>query len=381
LKLKNFQITICVCIFLTSLYIIDKSSSENSADSANIIIGISNVDSNSCLECQPGSDFFNSGCKNCIQDSINFRTKTALDQPFISSWSNDNSMLYGDSVCDGGMIIPSIKAESNKKYWAELHVKNSDFSVSIYDSSDYAEKITSATNSMCSIPSELKFLRFSMNDGKPISNGGRLVGNIDNIEIYDSKIQNNSKSKSIEDLQLVYAEDFSNCTTKTCDEKWVLQNPNLFYIDTEKNNFYFDSFISGTNDYANYELDNELSSEWIMRLLLSLDYVEQHPEGKGIFTIDPMYRNLFFILPSIILSVSVSILSFRIKSLRLGILILIFAALLLIVSIEPLISNPILQEKIVDERDIRIFVSIAVGIFLGSYGIWKIKSNVKNHLY
>ena len=100
LRLKFLQIILCICIILISLYIIDKITSENSNDAANIIIGISNIDSNNCLMCQPDGDFFNSGCKRCIQDNINFRAKTAMNQPFISSWSNDYAMLYGDEEDD-----------------------------------------------------------------------------------------------------------------------------------------------------------------------------------------------------------------------------------------------------------------------------------------
>ena len=197
-----------------SLYIIDKVTSENPNDSANIIIGISSIDSNSCLVCQPDGDFFNSGCKRCMQDNINFRARTAMGPPFLSSWSNDYAMFYGDKNCNGEIILPSINVESNKQYWAEIHLNDSNYSVSLFDSSDYSNAISSATNSMCSIPTELKFLRFSMNDGKPISNGGRLVGSIDNIEIYNLITNNDSKFSN--ELELIFEEDFSNCTTKTC---------------------------------------------------------------------------------------------------------------------------------------------------------------------
>ena len=185
---------------------IDKITSENSNDAANIIIGISNIDSNSCLICQPNGEFFDSGCKRCIQDNINFRAKTAMGQPFLSSWSNDYAMLYGDKNCDGEIILPAISVESNKQYWTEIHLNNSNYSVSLFNNSNYSDPISSATNSMCSIPTELKFLRFSMNDGKPISNGGRLVGNIDDIEIYNSILSNNSKFSN--ELKLIFKEDF-----------------------------------------------------------------------------------------------------------------------------------------------------------------------------
>jgi len=135
LRLKFLQIILCICIFLISLYIIDKITSENSNDAANIIIGISNIDSNSCLMCQPDGDFFNSGCKRCIQDNINFRAKTAMNQPFISSWSNDYAMLYGDENCSGEIILPALSVESNKQYWTEIHLNNSNYSISLFDNS------------------------------------------------------------------------------------------------------------------------------------------------------------------------------------------------------------------------------------------------------
>lgn len=370
----------CICIFLVSLYIIDKVTSENPNDSANIIIGISSIDSNSCLVCQPDGDFFNSGCKRCMQDNINFRTNTAMGQPFLSSWSNDYAMFYGDKNCNGEIILPSINVESNKQYWAEIHLNDSNYSVSLFDSSDYSNVISSATNSMCSIPTELKFLRFSMNDGKPISNGGRLVGSIDNIEIYNLITNNDSKFSN--ELELIFEEDFSNCTTKTCDGDWVLQNPNLFYIDTENNNFHFDSFISGTNDYAHYELDNVLSSqEWIMRLLLTIDYIEKHPAGKGFLKIDPLHRNFLFILPSIILSLGISIFSFKIKSLSLGILMSVIGMLLLIISVSSLITNNFFDEITIHDKNINTIVVIVIGMFLVIYGVWRIKLNVKSDLY
>ena len=373
----------CFAIILICVYIVDKSSSENPNDAANIIVGISSTDSNSCLECQYGEIYYDGGCKRCIQDNVNFRTKTAEDQPFISSWSNDNGMFYGDKNCDGEKIIPSIKGEPNEKYWIEIHMKNSNFSVSTYQSQNYSKKISSTTTPMCSIPSELKFLRFSMNDGQPISNGGRLVGNIDNIEIYDLMTKNSIESKSIEDSHIVYKEDFSDCKTKTCNDEWVLQNPNLFYIDTEKNYFHFDSFVSGNNDYAHYKLDNALSTqEWIMRLVLTLDQVDKHPEGKGVLGIDPISRNYFLLGASIILVLSIVTLSVRIKSLILGIFILIFGTMLLAIGIMTLIPDDSSIELKIDEKYASILVIIFVSIFLQIYGVWKIKlGNSKTNLH
>ena len=380
MKLIFLQAILFICIFLVSLYIIDKITSENYNDAANIIIGISNIGSSSCLECQPNGDFFNSGCKRCIQDNINFRAKTSMNQPFISSWSNDGAMLYGDKNCNAEIILPTINVESNKQYWTKIHLNNSNFTISLFDDSNYYTPISTATSSMCSIPTELKFLRFSMNDGKPISNGGRIVGNIDDIKIYDviSSHDSNFSNK----LDLIFEEDFSNCTNKTCDGNWILQNPNLFYIDTENNNFHFDSFVSGTNDYAHYELDNILSSqEWIMQLLLTIDDVEKHPAGKGFLNIDPMYRNILFILPSILLSLGISIFSYKSKSFSLGILMSILGILFLTISFSSLITNNFFHEIILHEKNFNTIAVMIIGIFLTIYGGFKIKLNLKSNLY
>ena len=379
MKLIFSQTILLLCIFLVSLYITDKVTSENSNDAANLIIGMSNIGSNSCLECQPNGDFFDSGCKRCIQDNINFRVKTSMNQPFISSWSNDNGMLYGDKNCNAEIILPSINLESNKQYWTEMHLKNSDFTISIFDNSNYDKPISTVTNSMCSIPTELKFLRLSMNDGKPISNGGRMVGNVDNIEIYNLSSNDSNLPK---ELDLIFKENFSNCTNETCNGNWILQNPNLFYVDTENSNFYFDSFISGTNDYAHYELDDTLSSqEWIMRLLLTIDDVEEHPSGKGFLNLDPTYRNILFILPSIFLSLGVSIFSFKTKSFGLGILMSIIGILFLTISFSSLIINNFFDEIILHEKYFNTIIVMIIGIYLTIFGGFKIKLNIKSSLY
>tara|TARA_B110000467_G_C18277857_1_gene456606 strand:- start:631 stop:1290 length:660 start_codon:yes stop_codon:yes gene_type:complete len=219
-----------------------------------------------------------------------------------------------------------------------------------------------------------------MNDGNPISNGGRIVGNIDDIKIYDviSSHDSNFSNK----LDLIFEEDFSNCTNKTCDGNWILQNPNLFYIDTENNNFHFDSFVSGTNDYAHYELDNILSSqEWIMQLLLTIDDVEKHPAGKGFLNIDPMYRNILFILPSILLSLGISIFSYKSKSFSLGILMSILGILFLTISFSSLITNNFFHEIILHEKNFNTIAVMIIGIFLTIYGGFKIKLNLKSNLY
>ena len=58
---------------MITLYIFDKFTSENPNDSANIVIGISNIGSESCLQCEMNGESYERGCKACPQDNINFR--------------------------------------------------------------------------------------------------------------------------------------------------------------------------------------------------------------------------------------------------------------------------------------------------------------------
>ena len=150
------------------------------------------------------------------------------------------------------------------------------------------------------------YIMQNFNDGKPMANGGKIIGSIDNIKIYDlteknQKIKNTEFNNTYENLNLTYSEDFSNCETKTCNNSWVLQNPKTFFIDNENENFSFISEVSGTNDYAHFEfLEYITSDEWLMNLQLKIDEIDEHPRGKGVLNIDPSYR-IFILVFSIIL--------------------------------------------------------------------------------
>ena len=305
---KNVAIiTLILSILLFSIFSIDRITAENPGDAANIIIGISSVDSNSCSECMIDGEFFESGCKRCIQDSVSFRIKTAQNQPIISNWSNNNGMLYGDDKCSGQEIMSDISVNDNQIFWIQMHKKNSEYKLSLFEEESFTNKISNVSNSMCSEPENLKFLRVSMNDGKPIANGGKIVGSIDNIKIYDltKNERNSDENKTFQNLNLVYSENFSNCETKSCNNTWVLQDPEVFFIDVNKENFVFDSQVTGSNDYAHFEFDDYISSdEWLMSLQLQIDKIDEHPHGKGIFKIDPSYRFLIigFSIPLFIFS-------------------------------------------------------------------------------
>ena len=377
--MKILEGLIIISIILITIYIFDKSTSNDSNDAANIIIGISDRDSESCLQCKEGGEFYDRGCKICEQDNINFRIKNTENTPFISSWSKDSGMFYGDSQCKGEKIIPSINAEINKEYWTEIKYIDSKYTISIYDDKNFEKKQSTITNEMCSTPINLKFLRFSMNDGKPISNGGRLTGNIDNIQIFDYNNSKNNLNEFENKLHNVYNEDFTKCKTKDCNE-WVLQNKDVFFIDTDEKKFHFDSYISGNNDYAHYELSEPLSEkEWMIRLVLSFDHIDEFPHGKGILGISPLERNLVFIFTSVVFVMIGRIFSIKHESLNINILIIIFSTILLYVSLTPLIYNDLIFQNESMEK-IGIIVSLIIlSLILISFSISRIYSRMKNN--
>ena len=55
--MKILEGLIIISIILITIYIFDKSTSNDSNDAANIIIGISDRDSESCLQCKEGGEF------------------------------------------------------------------------------------------------------------------------------------------------------------------------------------------------------------------------------------------------------------------------------------------------------------------------------------
>jgi hypothetical protein len=216
-----------------------------------------------------------------------------------------------------------------------------------------------------------------MNDGKPIANGGRLIGNIDNIEIFDYRISKNDDGK----ITKIYQENFSDCNTKNCD-KWVLQNSDVFFIDIEKKSFHFDSYVSGNNDYAHYELPRSLSEkEWIVRLLLSFDQIDEMPHGKGILGINPDERNLIFILSSVLIAFPIAIFTIKRKFLNENILMIIFSFVLLVASAIPFIPNYIINQNIPFEKILIVFSLISLSLIFMSFGIFRIYLTIKNNSY
>jgi len=275
-------------------------TSNNPADYAQLHISISNVDSSSCLACQPGGEFYESGCKRCVQDGVVFSTDTGVEHSYNIAWSNDNHLYHGDNDCKGKIKFPKIKSNSGDTYWVELIRENDNIHSTIYEDEGFNKKIDSAFFEMCSSPTDLQFLRISNEDGKSFGNGGRILGYIDDISIFEK----NSRSLDEIELESVYQENFDNCNSKTCDGLWTLQDPNLFYIDVKNKNFHFDSQITATNDYAHYSLDAPLSNEyWVLRFKIHIDNLEEHPYGKGILNLDPSIRQIILGFPGLIIPI------------------------------------------------------------------------------
>ena len=217
-------------------------------------------------------------------------------------------MLHGDIKCSGHEIIPNISVKDNQNFWIQMYKKNSEYKLTLFEEETFSNKISSVSNFMCSEPENLKFLRISMNDGKPMANGGKIIGFIDNIKIYElteknKNLENFEFDNSYKNLNPVFSEDFSDCQTKTCNDKWNLQNPDTFFINIDNKNFEFNSQVTGTNDYAHYEFGKYITSdEWLMNLQLQIKQIDEHPHGKGILNIDPIFRVMILIF-AIILSI------------------------------------------------------------------------------
>lgn len=282
-------------IILSIVFGIDKITSENPSDSALIHIGFSDRDSSSCQVCSEGGKYYNSGCKRCIQDGVVITTHVANDKPYRISWSNDDGIYYGDTNCEGIISFPKAKASSGDTYWIELIKNDLDLQANLYVNPQYSILYDSISTKMCSNPTNLSFLRLSNEDGKPAANGGKLVGYVDDFKIWNNVLDPN--------LIPTYEEDFSKCFDKTCGGEWVLQNADMFFVDTNNKNFYFDSQVTGRNDYAHYQLKQPLDNQWILRFKFHIEKLEEHPAGKGILKLDPSLRQILLGMPALFLPI------------------------------------------------------------------------------
>ena len=299
-KNKIFIVTIFSIIFF-SLFTIDKISSENPSDPAYIHIGISDKDTSGCVECEEGGIFYFGGCKKCPQDSMIFYTKTIDELNYYIGWSNDNSIFRGDSNCSGNKAFQQAITKSNDTLWVKMIREDRKFIVTLYDDPNYQNIRDSQEIEMCSSPTELQYVRFTTEDGRPAGNGGNIKGHIDDIKIWDNISKTESHNIS---TPTNFVEDFSSCLNKSCDNKWNLEDENVLYIDKLKNNFYFDSQVSASNDDAYYDLKKPLNNEkWIFQFKFHVDEIIEHPHGKGVFQIDPDIRRNIFAIPALIFGI------------------------------------------------------------------------------
>ena len=225
---------------------------------------------------------------------------------------------------------------------------------------------------MCSNPTNLQYLRISNEDGKSIGNGGKIYGHIDDIKIW------NDFNKNIDPL---FYTSFNDCVNNTCNDLWTLQNPERIFIDPQKHFLKFFSEVTGTNDYAHLKLDEYLPNSWIMRFILHIDELEEHPGGKGIFNIEPIFRQLFFGIPALVFPLIAYTITRKVKQRSLG----IFIAISGIIIFGGLILNlNTLNEHIINNDIIRLsqfFGAISVSILIIILGIFKIGVKSKKIRY
>lgn len=318
LKVKLAIILVSISLLTSVLYGVDKFTSNNPADAASIRIGLSDKDSSSCQECLKNGIFFNSGCKKCEQDGVVFMVNVGKDRSYSLGWSNNHGMYDGDKNCDGKINFKNLKSNENQTFWVELVKNDLELSSTIYSDSNFSKIIDSVSTKMCSNPTEMKYVRISNEDGKPTANGGVITGFIDNIEISNISTNLNKKTESI------FFENFDECIDESCSNSWILQNSKNLSINPSEKIFQYYSKVSGTNDYAHSELNEQkLNNSWNMKFKLHISELIPHPLGKGIINIQPDLRQLFFGIPSLFLPVIGFLLSKHQSSKSLGIIILL----------------------------------------------------------
>ena len=358
---------VVISLFSSILFGIDKITSENPGDAASIKIGLSSIDSSSCKICSEGGIFYDSGCKRCVQDGVVLTTHVANERFYNLGWSNDNGMCFGDERCDGSKNFSNVNTNENDTYWIEIIKDELELKSNIYIDANFSKLYDSMSITMCSNPTNLQYIRVSNEDGKSSGNGGKLFGYIDDIKIYNKKISSKNYDKAI------FSTTFDECTNKSCNNKWFLQNPERVFVESQKQHLQFLSAVTGTNDYAHFTLDTILPDSWTMRFKLHIDNLEPHPGGKGFFNIEPTYRQLIFGIPSLVLPFISYMISREINSKFLGSLIVVSGIIILIgiiVNLGSLIQN---LDSIDIIHTIKFIIIIIIATFLIILGSWKIK--------
>ena len=368
--LKIAIILVIISLFSSILYGTDRVTSENPSDAATIKIGLSSIDSSSCKICSEGGIFYDSGCKHCIQDGVVLITHVANERFYKLGWSNDNSVNYGDERCNSSEPSENFSntiLNENDTYWIEIVKDKLELKSSLYTDANFSMIHDSISMNMCSNPTNLQYVRVSNEDGKPPGNGGKLFGYIDDIKIYNKKISSENYDKAI------FSTTFDECTNKSCNNKWVLRNPERIFVVPQKQHLQFLSTLTGTNDYAHFVLDTILPDSWTMRFKLHIDNIEPHPNGKGLLNIEPTYGQLIFGIPSFILPFISYMISREINSKFLGSLIVVSGIIILIgltVNLGSLNQN---LDSIDIIHTIKHTITIIIATFLIILGSWKIK--------
>ena len=365
--LKIAIILVAISLFSSILFGVDKITSENPSDSALIKIGLSSIDSSTCKICSEGGIFYDSGCKRCVQDGIMLTVPVSNDRFYELGWSNDNGMHYGDEKCDGSKKFSNVSTNENDTYWIEIIKDELELKSNIYIDDNFSKLYDSTSTAMCSNPTNLQYIRVSNEDGKPSGNGGKLFGYIDDMKISSKKISFENYDKAI------FSTTFDECVNKSCNDKWVLQNPERIFVESQKQHLQFLSAVTGTNDYAHFTLDTILPDSWAMRFKLHIDNLEPHPGGKGFLSIEPTDRQLIFGIPSLVLPFISYIISREINSKFLGSLIMISGIIILIgltVNLGSLNQN---LDSIDIIHTIKFTITIIIAAFLIILGSWKIK--------
>ena len=360
---------VTISLFSSILFGVDKITSENPGDAASIKIGLSSIDSSSCKICSEGGIFYDSGCKRCIQDGIVLTTHVANERFYDLGWSNDNGMYYGDERCDGSKNFSNVNTNENDTYWIEIIKDELELKSNIYIDANFSKLYDSTSITMCSNPTNLQYIRVSNEDGKPSGNGGKLFGYIDDIKIYNKKISSENYDKA------VFSTTFDECTNKSCNNKWFLQNSERIFVESQKQHLQFLSAVTGTNDYAHFTLDTILPDSWTMRFKLHIDNLELHPRGKGFLNIEPTDRQLIFGIPSLVLPFISYMISREINSKFLGSLIVVSGIIILlglIINLDSIIQN-LYSVNIMDT--IKFPTIIVITVFLIILGCSKIKKS------
>ncbi|MEM3008234.1 MAG: hypothetical protein QXY15_09290 [Candidatus Nitrosotenuis sp.] len=368
---------ILVSLLASAIYIVDKINEIKLGDAARLIIGLSSLDSSGCKACFKDGIFYYNGCKHCFQDSMSLHTHSSDKQPYEISWSKNQGLYQGDNICSGNKFFPNARAKSGDTYWVEMIRNDLNFTITLYQDSNYFDIFDQVSIKMCSNPTNLHYIRISTEDGKPAANGGRFVGYIDDLVVWNETTSDTDQiltDEKMERLTMVYSQNFDACKTKTCDG-WVLQDPNLLYIDTENGNFHFDSQVTATNDNAHYDIGAPLSdSKWLMRFKLHLDLVEKYPEGSGFLPFNRIIRGLVLGVPAIFLPIISYVLTKNKPSTLLGILMVVSGSMIIATMIYSITPQELEQAFNIDVNSAKLRVAYSLfGIFIITSGILKIK--------